>query len=153
MGNLNAVIVGANGFAGEIGKKGTVSDMTFFNLKKGDDSVTLIEPTKYPDKLSSLFYAAAMSEFAIFIIDKIDSTLGETILMIDSIGIDKGWIILRNYIQDAQVRPLIAGTTAGSYTIVGEDPIKLREDLLSMASKMSVPSEKQSGSVPVDSHF
>ena len=153
MGNLNAVVAGANGFAGEIGKKGTVSDMTFFNLKKGDDSVTLIEATKYPDKLSSLFYAAAMSEFAIFVIDKIDSTLGETILMIDSLGINKGWIILRNYIQEAQIRPLITGTSVESYTIVGEDPIKLREELLTMASKMSLPSDKQCGSVPVDSHF
>ncbi|MDR0778032.1 MAG: translation elongation factor 1 alpha-related protein [Methanomassiliicoccaceae archaeon] len=153
MGNLNAVVLGANGFAGEIGKKGTVSDMTFFNLKKGDDSVTLIEPTKYPEKMSSLFYASAMSEFAILVVDKIDNLLGETILMMDCLGISKGWIILRNYIQEAQLRPLLAGTAADSYTIVNEDPIKLREALLTLASGMDKKSDAACGSVPVDSHF
>ncbi|MDR0791068.1 MAG: translation elongation factor 1 alpha-related protein, partial [Methanomassiliicoccaceae archaeon] len=153
MGSLNVVVLGANGFAGEIGKKGTVTDMTFFNLKKGDDSVTLIEPTKYPDKMSSLFYASAMSEFAILVVDKIDSTLGETILMLDCLGIDKGWIVLRNYIQETQLRPLLAGTAAGSYTVVEGDPIKIREALLALASQTERKSDASCGSVPVDSHF
>ncbi|MDR0335373.1 MAG: translation elongation factor 1 alpha-related protein [Methanomassiliicoccaceae archaeon] len=152
MGNLNAVVLGANGFAGEIGKKGTVTDVTFFNLKKGDDSVTLLEPTKYPEKMSSLFYAGAMSDFAILIVGKIDSTLGETILMTDCLGIRKGWIILRNYIQEAQLRPLLAGTALESYTVAEDDPIKLRESLLALASSIG-KNEASCGSVPVDSHF
>lgn len=40
MGNLNVVVAGSNNFASEVGKKGTVTDMTFFELKKGNDSVT-----------------------------------------------------------------------------------------------------------------
>ena len=153
MGNLNAIVLGANGFAGEIGKKGTVTDITFFNLKKGDDSVTLIEPTKYPEKMSSLFYAGAMSDLAILIIEKIDSTLGETILMVDCLGIDKGMIILRNYIQEPQVRTLLAGTSLEKYTIAEDDPIKLRESLLTLASAKGKGSDAACGSVPVDSHF
>jgi len=153
MGNLNMIIAGANGFASEIGKKGTVSDMTFFNLKKGDDSVTLIEPSKYPEKMSSLFYASAMSEFAILIVEKIDSTLGETILMLDCFGIDKGWIILRNYIQEEQLRPLLAGTSLSSFTTAEDDPIKLRENLLTLAAAMKRDGSEKYGSVPIDSHF
>jgi len=153
MGNLNVVVLGSKDLAGNIGKKGTITDMTFFNLKKGDDSVTLIEPTKYPDKMSSLFYAAAMSEFVILVAEKIDSTLGETILMIDCMGIDKGWIILRNYIQEEQLRPLLSGTSLQSYTITEDDPVKLREDLLVLAAKMDRGSNATCGSVPVDSHF
>ncbi|MDR2866588.1 MAG: translation elongation factor 1 alpha-related protein [Methanomassiliicoccaceae archaeon] len=152
MGNVNVIVAGTNGLAGQIGKKGTVSDMTFFNLKKGDDSVTLIEPTKYPEKMASLFYAAAMSQFAVLIVEKIDSTLGETILMIDCLGINKGWLILRNYIQETQLRPLLAGTALQDYAVTDDDPIKLRENLLKLASER----EKRGatcGSVPVDSHF
>jgi len=152
MGNVNVIVAGAAGLAAEIGKKGTVSDMTFFNLRKGDDSVTLIEPIKYPEKMSSLFYAAAMSEFAIIVIDKIDSTLGETILMLDCFNIDKGWIILRNYIQEEQLRPLLAGTALESYTVTEDDPVKLREGLLVLASEMR-KDDRECGSVPVDSHF
>ena len=152
MGNLNVIVAGASGFAGEIGKKGTVTDITFFNLKKGDDSITLLEPTKYPEKMSSLFYAGAMSDFAILIIEKIDASLGETILMLDCLGIDRGWIILRNYIQESQVRPLLAGTAAEKYSIADGDPIKLREALLALAAA-GTKTEAQCGSVPVDSHF
>jgi len=153
MGNLNVVVLGSRELAGDIGKKGTISDMTFFNLKKGDDSVTLIEPTKYPEKMSSLFYAAAMSEFTILVAEKIDSTLGEMILMIDRMGIDKGWIVLRNYIQEDQLRPLLAGTSLESYSIVDDDAIKLREELLVLAAKMSGNANASCGSVPIDSHF
>ncbi|MCL2608184.1 MAG: EF-Tu/IF-2/RF-3 family GTPase [Methanomassiliicoccaceae archaeon] len=153
MGNLNVAVLGAKGFAGEIGKKGTVSDVTFFNLKKGDDSVTLIEPTKYPDKMSSLFYAVAMSEFAVFVIEKIDNLLGETILMADCLGIGKGRIILRNYIQEEQLRPFIAGTSIESYIITDDDPVKMREELLALASSIDGTSGASCGSVPVDSHF
>jgi selenocysteine-specific translation elongation factor len=153
MGNLNAAVLGPNGFAGEIGKKGTVTDVTFFNLKKDDNSVTLIEPTKYPEKMSSLFYAAAMSEFAILVVEKIDSTLGETILMLDCFDMNRGWIILRNYIQEEQLRPLLAGTSLESYTIAEDDPIKLREDLLTLAASMKRDGTEKQGSVPVDSHF
>ena len=153
MGHVNIIVLGANGFAGEIGKKSTVSDMTFFNLKKGDGAATLIEPTKYPEKLSPLFYAGAMSEFAVLVVEKIDSTLGETILMLDCLGIDKGWMILRNYIQESQLRPLLAGTALENYTITEDDPIKLRENILSMATEMNNGTAATAGSVPVDSHF
>jgi Selenocysteine-specific translation elongation factor len=154
MGNLNVAVLGTAGYAGEIGKKGTVTDVTFFNLKQGNDSVTLIEATKYPEKLSSLFYSVAMSEFVILVVDKIDAALGETILMVDSAGISKGWMVLRNYIQEEQLKPYLAGTSLESFVVIEDDPIKIRGDILTEASKMIPQSGEEScGSVPVDSHF
>ena len=131
MGNLNVAVIGAKGLAGEVGKKGTVTDMTFYDYKSGTDSFTLIEPSKYPEKLSSLFYSVAMSEFAILVVDSIDSFLGETIVMTDSLGIDKGWIVLRNYIQPEQLEELIAMAKADGRQ----------------------PGDGTCGSCPVDSHF
>ena len=49
MGNLNIAVLGAKDFAGKVGKKGTVTDMTFYDYKVGTDSFTLIEPSKYPE--------------------------------------------------------------------------------------------------------
>ena len=131
MGNLNIAVLGAKDYASKIGKKGTVTDMTFYDHKSGTDSFTLIEPSKYPEKLSSLFYSVAMSEFAILVVDKIDSFLGETIVMTDALGIDRGWIILQNYIQPEQLKPLLAGTSLEGYEFKEDDP----------------------SSCPVDSHF
>lgn len=154
MGNLNIAVLGAKDFAGTVGKKGTVTDMTFYDHKSGTDSFTLIEPSKYPDKLSSLFYSVAMSEFAILVVDKIDSFLGETIVMTDSLGIDKGWIVLRNYIQPEQLKPLLAGTCLENYELREEDPIKLREELIALAKEEGrQPGDGTCGSCPVDSHF
>lgn len=154
MGNLNIAVVGAKDYAGKIGKKGTVTDMTFYEHKAGTDSFTLIEPSKYPDKLSSLFYSVGMSEFVILVVDKIDSFLGETIVMVDSLGIDKGFIILQNYIQPEQLSPLLAGTSLEGYEYREDDPIKLREELIAMAkSEGRKASDGTCGSCPVDSHF
>lgn len=154
MGNLNIAVVGAKDYAGKIGKKGTVTDMTFYEHKAGTDSFTLIEPSKYPDKLSSLFYSVGMSEFVILVVDKIDSFLGETIVMVDSLGIDKGFIILQNYIQPEQLAPLLAGTSLEGYEYREDDPIKLREELIAMAkSEGRKAGDGTCGSCPVDSHF
>lgn len=154
MGNLNVAAVGAPGLAAQIGKRGTVSDMTFYEVKEGTDSVTLIEPSKYPDKLSSLFYATEMSEFVILTVDRIDSFLGETIVMVDSQKMPRGWIVLRNYIQPEQLRPLIAGTSLENYEFVAEDAIALRIALIGMAkAEKRTAGEGTCGSCPVDSHF
>ena len=154
MGNLNIAVLGAKDYASKIGKKGTVTDMTFYDHKSGTDSFTLIEPSKYPEKLSSLFYSVAMSEFAILVVDKIDSFLGETIVMTDALGIDRGWIILQNYIQPEQLKPLLAGTSLEGYEYKEDDPIKLREELIAMAkAEGKKAGEGTCGSCPVDSHF
>ena len=154
MSNLNVAMLGTKGIASEIGKKGTVTDVTFYELKKGDDSVTIIEPSKYPEKLSSLFYTVEMAEFAVFVIDGIDASLGETIVMTDTVGVNKGWIILRNYIQKEQIAPLIAGTVLENYEFREYDPIALREELLKLSSEHKrEPGEGSKGSCPVDSHF
>ena len=154
MGNLNIAVLGAKDYASKIGKTGTVTDMTFYDHKSGTDSFTLIEPSKYPEKLSSLFYSVAMSEFAILVVDKIDSFLGETIVMTDVLGIDRGWIILQNYIQPEQLKPLLAGTCLEGYEYKEDDPIKLREELIAMAkAEAKAPGEGTCGSCPVDSHF
>lgn len=154
MGNLNVVVAGSKDFAGNVGKKGTVTDMTFYEIKKGTDSITLIEPSKYPEKLSSLFYSVAMAEYAILVVESIDSYLGETIVMIDSLGIDRGWIVLRNYIQAEQLRPLIAGTSLEGYKEIDDDPIRTREMLLALACDTERSAgEGTCGSCPVDSHF
>jgi len=154
MGNLNVVTAGSLEFAKDVGKKGTVTDMTFYELKRGNDSVTLIEPSKYTEKLSSLFYSVAMAEYAILVVEKIDSYLGETIVMIDSLGIDKGWIILRNYIQMEQLKPLIADTCLEGYEELEDDAIKIREMLLDLACSIEKTAGAGTcGSCPVDSHF
>lgn len=154
MSNFNVAFFGAK-VAPEIGNiKGNVSDITFYELKKSGDSVTMIEPTRYPESVAPLFYAAEMSEFAILVVDEIDATIGESIVMLDTVGIENGWIILRNYLQPEQIKPLLEGTVLENYEFKEYDPIELRESLMEMALELKrEPGEGSRGICPVNSHF
>jgi hypothetical protein len=125
MGNVTVAVLGSLGYSNNLGKKGTSTDITFYNLKKGEATVTLIEPERYPERLAPLFYAVSLSKKVILVVDEINATFGECI----------GYIILRNYIPKEKIEPLIKGTSLEKYEIIKDDPVFLREQLLAEAEK------------------
>jgi selenocysteine-specific translation elongation factor len=152
MPNLTVIYLGPSEIAKELAKKGTESDISFYNLKRGDDTVTLVEPARYPEKLSSLFFSAALSNAAILVIDEISAALGECIVMLNATRVSSGYIMLRNYIDATSIKPLIAGTVLENYTYVSEDLAALREQLLHDSS--SAPSvSDEPAIIPIDHHF
>jgi len=154
MPNLNIALLGPHGYAKNIGKSGTESDITFINLKKGEDTVTIIEPTRYPDRLAPLYYAVAMSDSALLVIDEITPMLGEMVIMLDVMGISSGLIVLRNYLDKSQIAPLIRGTVLEEYEFVEDDPIVLRERFLAMAAEITYPvPTPETGFVMIDHAF
>jgi selenocysteine-specific translation elongation factor len=153
MSNLNIIIIGPADIAKEIGKKGTSTDITFYNLKKGEATLTIVEPTRYPEKLSSLFYAASLSDIAVVVIEKITASLGECILELQCMQISRGYLILRNYIDISQIQPLIRGTVLEGYTVLPDDMNVLREQLLADAGRIAGKNENEPGIVPIDHHF
>ena len=157
MSNLTVAILAPPDYAKDLGKKGTASDITFYNLKKGDATVTFIEPTRYPEKLSSLFYAVSMSDRAILVVDEINATFGECVLMLQSAGKSSGYLILKNYISPDQIAPLIKGTVLEHYEVLEEDMVGLREKMLEISVKQTAHQKAHEstgkGVVPVDAHF
>ena len=155
MGNLNVAVLGPVGYAKDLGKKGTESDITFYNLKKGEDTVTVIEPTRYPERLAPLFYAASMADAALVVVGEITPMLGEWVLMLNEAGVERGYIVLRNYLTPEDVAPLLRGTVLEHYAFVDTDPIALRDLLLGEAhTRSSVPSAAGVvGTIPIDHHF
>lgn len=157
MGNITVAVLGALGYAGNIGKKGTSTDITFYNVKKGEATVTLIEPTRYPERLAPLFYALSLSKKAIVVVDQIDATFGECLVMLQCSDIKSGYFVLRNYIPKEKIQPLIKGTTLEKFEFVSDDSNFLREALLTEASQQKtteVPAGQQAvGTVPVDHSF
>lgn len=155
MPNLTIAVLAPNGYARDLGKKGTSTDITFYNLKKGHDTVTFLEPTRYPDRLAPLFYVVSMAHEAIVVVSEITPMLAEWILMLDCAGVKAGYIILKNYIQPEQIAPLIKGTVLEGYKIMEEDFIGLTAELLDKAAAQPCPEAKEgaTGTVPVDHHF
>jgi selenocysteine-specific translation elongation factor len=154
MGNLTVAVLGAAEYANNLGKKGTVSDITLYNLKKGEDTVTFIEPTRYPDRLAPLFYAVAMADKAIVVVDELNSTLGECLVMLQCTGVTSGYFVLRNYIPQEKITPLIKGTSLEKFEFTEDNPALLKDRCLSEAAqKASSEDESSSGTVPVDHAF
>jgi selenocysteine-specific translation elongation factor len=153
MSNLNIAFLGPEDLAKELGKKGTSTDITFYNMKKGDVTLTVIEPCRYPEKLSSLFFSVSLADLAVLVIDSISAKLGETILMLNAAEIKEGAFILRNYIDKGQIAPLIKGTVLQHYSELPDDPVVLREWLWKLAGEKKTAQTTEHGSVPIDHHF
>jgi len=157
MSNLTVAVLAPPDYARDLGKKGTTSDITFYNLKKGDATITFIEPTRYPEKLSSLFYAVSMADRVILVVDEINATFGECVLMLQSAGKSAGSLVLKNYISPDQIAPLIRGTVLEHYEVIEEDMVGIRENLLALAAKAGAHQKEKgttgNGIVPVDHHF
>ncbi len=154
MGNITVAVLGAMGYADSLGKKGTSTDITLYNLKRGDDTVTFIEPTRYPERLAPLFYAVALSKKAVVVVDQIDATLGETLVMLQCSNIRSGYFVLRNYIGAEKIQPLVKGTSIEAFEFVNDDPNQIRERLLQEAAQQKPADANQAvGAVPVDHAF
>jgi selenocysteine-specific translation elongation factor len=157
MGNLTVAVLGSAGYAGNLGKKGTSTDITFYNLKKGEDTITFIEPTRYPERLAPLYYAVSLAKKAVVAVDEVNAQLGEYIVMLQVAGIESGYFVLRNYIPKEKILPLIKGTSLEKFEIVNDNPIQIREQLLAEAAKQATPElpagQQAVGTVPVDHAF
>lgn len=156
MANLNVAVLGHLGYSESLGKKGTSTDITFYNLKKGDATVTFIEPSKYPERLASLFYAVSTARKVVLIVDDITSTFGEIVVMLHSLGLENGFIVLKNFMQRERVIPLIKGTAVEKYEFVEDNLNEVRERLLDEAERLGLeapPPTQFHGTVLIDHSF
>jgi selenocysteine-specific translation elongation factor len=155
MPNLTVAVLGQPGFTKELGKTGTVSDITLYNLKRGDVSVTFIEPTRYPEKIAPLFFAVSTADKAIMVVDEVNAAFGETVLMLQCAGVAKGQLILRNFLTRDQLLPLIRGTVLEGYEVFPGNVNELREMLLDEAAILGENAGEPAlaGTVPIDHFF
>ena len=153
MPNLNIAVLGKIGYSRELGKKGTESDITLYNAKKGHVTQTIIEASKYPEKLQSLFFAASFADMAVLVFEEINAALGETILMLNCLGVKEGIIVLRNYITADQIKRFTKETSLADYTIMEEDLPQLRQILQEKADAVTSGPSSEYGSVVIDHSF
>ncbi len=125
-------VLNSEELASKLGKKGSETDMTLYNLKKEDKSLTVASPTKYPEKLPPLLYSLYLGEEVFMVIDKLDRTIGEMMVACQVMGKEKGMIILDNYITPDQIKPLIKDTVLENWEMVEgmPDPNIMREELM-----------------------
>jgi selenocysteine-specific translation elongation factor len=147
---ISAALLGNLATRRELGKVGTQSDIHLHELKQDGKEVTVIVPDRYPDQIKALSYALCGADTAALVVDKLSAQVGEQILGADAIGLRHGIIVLQNYLQPAQLKPLLKGTALEGW------PILTEEDWPTVRAHLaSVPPRPAEGfvMVPVDHHF
>lgn len=109
----------------ELGKKGTESDILMFNRKTDDCVYTFMSPVG--DKLTTKTMILSTIDAAIISCEKITPEIGETILLIDSIGITNGIIVVPEYQDTTQLINLIKDTSLQNFTIVERNIQKIMQ--------------------------
>ncbi len=150
--NLNAAVIGSPGYSRQLGKKSGETDVTFYDSKRGETTVTMVEPSRYPEKIQSLYVSAAFGDYAVLVAERLDQYFGESLLMINALGVPEGAIVLRNFIAEDQLTMFTKGTALQGYTVMEDDPIVLRDGLFALAERPR-PAQPGPATVVVDSAF
>jgi len=138
MKNLTIGIFHDENLGKELGKKGTESDILMFNRKTDDCVYTFMSPLE--DKLTTKTQIISTIDVAIISCDKITSEIGETILILDSVGISNGIIVVPEYFDTAQLTNLIKDTTLKNFTIIDRNISKIMQILEKINPKKDVSS-------------
>lgn len=153
MPNLNVAVIAQSGYAKELGKKGTSSDITIYDFKKDQNTISYIEPSKYPERISSLFYACSLADYALISLNDIDYHFGECAIMLNSLNIRNGVIILKSHLSRDKINCLVENTVLEKYDFLNENFADLREYFLKAASSKINTIASEIGSVSIDHFF
>ncbi len=120
MKNLNLFYYGSQDFIREIGKKGTQSDITLYSRKTDDYVFTILNPSLFPDKLSSLTDCIAPVDAAILQVETIDKNLGEVIMALDLSGISTGLVYTSEENAD-RIKSILSNTSLKNYPVLTDN--------------------------------
>ena len=145
MKSLNFAVLGDEAVAVQLAKIGSKSDITFYEKRTSDAILCLIAPSSFPEKVQPLIQTIALAEYVILNPPKIDKALGEQIVALDNIKIERGFII-SSWLDD-ELRSFIKSTILEKYQFVTLE--ELRQKLESLPE---VPQDGQA-KVLVDASF
>ncbi len=143
LGNLDA----RNNF----GKVGTQSDIHLHEFKEGNVQAIGVVPAGYPASVKPLSYAVLNVDAAVLVVDKLTPQVGEQILAADAAGIKYGVIVLQNYLQPDQLKPILKNTTLEGWMMLTEEDWAKARAHLAAAKPAGDPAA--SVQVPIDHHF
>ena len=107
----------------ELGKKGKESDILMFNRKTDKYVFSFMSPVE--EKLTTKTQIISTIDAAIISCKQINPEIGETILLLDSVGLSNGIIVVPKYTDTTQLTNLINGTSLQNYTIIDENIPKI----------------------------
>lgn len=135
MKSVTFAYLGPDEGAARLGKKGTSTDVSLFNGKRGDAHLNLVTPARFPEKLPSLLYALDMADEIILPVSQLDRSLGELVLGAELLGKTKGYLLVQPPAQPDQVDQILAKTALKGLRHFREAEGVLREALYDSAAE------------------
>lgn len=139
--SINFVCLGQTEFVKELGKKGQSSDITMYDSKKDDRIRTYAIPSGYPDKIQSLITAVNLAEYSIINVSKLDRYLGEQIVALDLLHLDKGFLLHSYEVDNKTLEGLLRNTVVSSF--------KFEENIESLKRSINSLSSVKRGGSPI----
>jgi len=100
----------------ELGKKGTESDILMFNRKTDDCIYTFMAPVG--DKITVKSQIALSIDAAIVVCQEMTPDVGETVLLLDAVGIKQGIIVMPPFSDQTSASKMLAGTSLAAFPIL-----------------------------------
>lgn len=134
--------------ANELGKRATESDIVLFHRKTDQKIFTFVYPVE--DKIIPKSQIMSMIDFAIISAEQITPNLGETILLLDAIGLKKGIVLIPPYVETSQIKKMIQDTSLASFSFIDRDVHKIMEVL---QNQNTIVNDASSVAVTIDHSF
>ncbi len=113
--SLNIAVLGSNEILNEFGKRGTLSDIVFYDRKLNDRIFTFIAPISFPDKIQTLPQVLSMTDFVVLNITQLDKYIAEQIIAINSLDMRNGFLLHSYDIDEQRLNQMIKGTTIENF--------------------------------------
>lgn len=129
MKSINAFVYNCQDIVKSISKKGTESDIALYNRKDDNGVITLIEPIRYPDKISSLTDSIFPADLSVISARKIDREFGEVLIAADSMGKSKAIFITDSNTDVAMLKRLVSQTGIQDASFFNGSPVELADQI------------------------
>ena len=148
MTGLTVALVGAPDIAKELGKKGTASDLTLFNLVHDEHAITIVEPTQFPEKIPPLLTAVAMADRCLLVVTELSRPVAETIAVLELAEVPTT-VVVGPSVGDPEVARVLKGGRLADAPRVPLDLPLLRE----LVEGWSGTAQEGPVRVPIDHSF
>ncbi|MCL4324110.1 MAG: EF-Tu/IF-2/RF-3 family GTPase [Candidatus Thermoplasmatota archaeon] len=126
--SLTCALLGSKTLGGELGKKGTSTDITLYNHSTEALNVSYVEPTQFPEKYPSLLNAIHMGGGRVVLaVEAITKDLGEIVVTLDMMGAKDGLIAVPETLGKEDLQRMLKGTILEHYEFVSLDPKAIRQ--------------------------
>ena len=160
---LNVAMVGSDELAREIAKPSDNRDVDTYVHKEPHEGgyriLSLIRPTKFPERLQPLLSALNAARAGILEVTAIDAALGEALVAFASAGIEHGIVVVNppngEWVDESQVKNLLEQVGL-DWQLIANDGIEIRKELFALMDKVldSLKGAEEAPLViPIDQYF